>query len=86
MIWDIINAILAAILSVARGVYAALPQSPIYVDTSVIASITPLLHTVAWMFPVTGMIGFAAAYLGALLVVVLIQQVMAAMRFLAFLK
>lgn len=77
MVWDVLNALVQQTLTAVHAIYALLPQSPIYVNTSVWAQLAPVLATAAWAFPVHSMIIFLAVYLAAVLVlagVLLIKQ------------
>jgi hypothetical protein len=62
---------------VVHSFFALLPASPIYIPSSTVTAITPILHIAAWWFPVTGMLAFLGLYLvavGVLIVVLLTKQ------------
>lgn len=65
MFWDFLNSIVRLVADVLRAVYSALPQSPIYIDSTTISNIGPVVAKLAWFFPISGMVSFLALYIVA---------------------
>jgi hypothetical protein len=85
MIWDFINSLVAAAAGNIQRIYSVLPQSPVFIPTDVIANIQPWLETIAWFFPVTKSLAFLLLYLGAVIIIVTLQQVQKALQFVSYL-
>jgi hypothetical protein len=81
MIWDVLNALVGTAALVLHTVYAALPQSPIYVPGAVASELVPVFQHLAWFFPITGMLIFLGLYFSAVFVlatVLLLKQLIEA--------
>jgi len=81
VIWDLLNLVIQTALTFAHSLFALLPQSPIYIPSSIVTDLTPIMHTAAWWFPVAGAVSFFGVYLVAVTIligVLLIKQLIEA--------
>lgn len=77
MIWDILNSLVVNALAFVHSFFNLLPSSPIYVPSTTLTAIAPIMHTAAWWWPVTATLTFLALYLvavGILIMVLLTKQ------------
>lgn len=77
MIWDFLNAIMAGTAAALQSLWISLPTSPIYLPAGLVTTITPLLHTMAWFWPVQASIDFLLVYflaVGALVITLAVKQ------------
>lgn len=70
MIWDLLNGLVDSVAAAIHSFWSVLPQSPIYLPSSLVTSLTPTFHTVAWFWPVQASVDFLLIYFAAVFLLI----------------
>jgi hypothetical protein len=66
VVWDVLNTIIHAVVAFAVSLYAALPQSPLFVSTATVSELSTPIGYVAFFLPIVPMLAFLGLYVAGL--------------------